>query len=165
MKKSNIILILFPLISLALLWHFTHPGLQRPDVLVNKSQKPLEFADNTLQCPQCHMYLVGKKDTAQIITSDYKTHFFDDVGCAILWLRDQNIEPKNVIFWIYSRDTTEYILAQVAYYSISDDTPMEYGFAAYKKPQKDFLDFEQMRLKMLRGETLHNPKIRKNLRG
>ncbi|MBE0490985.1 MAG: hypothetical protein IBX44_01910 [Sulfurospirillum sp.] len=165
MKRSNIFLIIFPIIAIALLLYFVNTTNTRADQIINKKQKPLEFKDNTLQCPQCHMYLVGKKDTAQIITADYKTHFFDDVGCAILWMRDQNIELESVKFWVFTRDTKEYINAYDAFYSLIDDTPMHYGFGAYAKNQSNLIDFNAMRLKMLRGENLSDPKIRKNLLG
>lgn len=165
MKSSNIILIILPLSAIVLLWYYLSIYNQRADEVSNTSKSALEFKDNTLQCPQCHMFLVGKKDTAQIITSDNKTHFFDDIGCAILWLRDEKIESKNVTFWVYTRDTVEYILAKDAHYSRIDNTPMHYGFAAYKNAQENLLDFDSMRLMMLRGETLSDPKIRKNLLG
>ena len=42
---------------------------------------------------------------------------------------------------------------------------MEYGFGAYKKANKNFIDFETMRLRVLRGETLRDPYIRKRLLG
>ncbi len=165
MNNKNIILILFPVVAIALLWYYASVVNQKPDQVINKEQKPLGYKDNTVQCPQCNMFLVGKKDTAQIITSDHKTHFFDDVGCAVLWLKEHSIEPKNIKFWVHTRDTHEYILAQDAFYSRIDETPMRYGFGAYKNSQEGFIDFEQMRLKMLRGENMSDPKIRKNLLG
>jgi hypothetical protein len=165
MKSTNIILILFPVLAIGALWYYASIANQKPDQIINKEQKPLSYEDNSVQCPQCNMFLVGKKDTAQIITNDHKTHFFDDVGCAILWLEEQNIEPKSIKFWVYTRDTKKYVLAIDAFYSKIDDTPMKYGFSAYENSQEDFIGFEDMRLKMLRGEHLHDPKIRKNLLG
>jgi hypothetical protein len=42
---------------------------------------------------------------------------------------------------------------------------MGYGFGAYEKKQAGFIDFQTMRLKVLRGETMNNPLIRKKLLG
>jgi hypothetical protein len=42
---------------------------------------------------------------------------------------------------------------------------MGYGFGAYEKPAEGRLDFAQMRLRVLRGLTLKDPKIRKKLLG
>lgn len=91
MKKSTLILIGFPLVALMVIFGYYVKINQKPDDVVNKAQTPLEFKDNTLQCPQCHMYLVGKKDTAQFVTSKGKTHFFDDIGCFVLWQKEQKI--------------------------------------------------------------------------
>jgi len=163
MKKTNIILILFPILAVGAILYYASISNQKPNQIINKEKIPLSYKDNSVQCPECNMFIIGQKDTAQIITSDHKTHFFDDVGCTILWLKAQNIELNSIKFWVYTRDTHEYVLAHNAFYSRADNTPMKYGFGAYKSHQDNFINFEEMRLKMLRGENLHNAKIRKNL--
>jgi len=40
---------------------------------------------------------------------------------------------------------------------------MHYGFGAYEKKRDNTISFEQMRLLTLRGETMANPIIRKQL--
>lgn len=160
---ATVLLVVFPLLSLGGLFWFLSVSHRLPNEIVNKEAKALDFEDNTLQCPVCHMYLVGKNDTAQIITADRKTHFFDDVGCAILWLREQKLEPRNVVFWVFSGDTKRYIDAYGAFYSIDDKTPMLYGFRAYEQFSQGRIGFEPMRLRMLRGETMQDPKVRQNL--
>jgi len=160
-----LVLILFPLIALGGLFWSLHVKHQLPTDITNQEAKALEFKDNTLQCPECHMYLVGKKDTAQIITADQKTHFFDDVGCAILWLKTQKIDPYSTTFFVFSNDTNRYIDALKARYNVDDETPMQYGFGAHEKPKEGMIDFRAMRLRMLRGETMQDPKIRQQLKG
>lgn len=159
------ILILFPIIVLGGFFLFLHVKNQLPTQVTNTLKAPLEFKDNTVQCPQCHMLIVGKKHTAQIITNDLKTHFFDDVGCAILWMKEQKIEPQSITFWVYSNDTNRYIDALNAFYTRNDETPMHYGFGAYENPKEGILDFSEMRLRMLRGENMSDPKIRQHLKG
>ncbi len=58
-----------------------------------------------------------------------------------------------------------WIDGRTAWYSRDDYTPMHYGFAAYLKQQDGFIDYAEMSLKMLRGENLTNPYVRKELRG
>ena len=111
------------------------------------------------------MYLVGKKHTAQIITKELKTHFFDDIGCAILWLKEHKIEPKEITFWVFSNDSNRYIDALKASYNSDDETPMHYGFGAYENLKEGMIDFNEMRLRMLRGETINDPKIKQQLKG
>ena len=69
------------------------------------------------------------------------------------------------VLWVYTRDTSEWIDGRTAWYSRDDYTPMHYGFAAYLKQQDGFIDYAEMSLKMLRGENLTNPYVRKELRG
>lgn len=165
MKKTTVVLVLFPLIILGLLFWYLSIANQTPDKINNTTRHPLEYKDNTLQCPQCNMFIVGKNDTAQIITRDGKTHFFDDVGCAILWMRDNKLTIQSLTFWVHSRDTHTFIEASKAFYSVTDNTPMKYGFGAYEKSQAMFISFEEMQLRMLRGENMSDPRVRKKLLG
>ena len=165
MKKSTLILILLPLLSLGVLFWYLSNANQTPDKINNTSRHPLEYKDNTLQCPQCNMFIVGKNDTAQIITNDGKTHFFDDVGCAILWIREKKLSMQSLTFWVHTRDTHDFIEASKAFYSVTDNTPMKYGFGAYEKKQPTSISFEEMQLRMLRGENMSDPRVRKKLLG
>ena len=115
-------------------------------------------------CPQCNMPIVSKKDSAKIVSGG-KTIFFDDVGCAILWLKEKNIKAKDVEFIVYLRDSKNYLNAENAFYSVNDKTPMNYGFGAYKIKKDGFVNFKEMQLKMFRGENLTDPKIRKKILG
>ena len=160
---KKVILIIFPFIALGAIFFYMSMKNQSITDIKNTKKVPLEFEDNKVQCPQCHMFLVGKKYTAQVITKDLKTHFFDDPGCMILWLEKNHIDPKSVTIWIYTLDTKRWIDAKKAHYSISDFTPMRYGFGAYEHNKEGFIDFDEMRLRMLRGENMTNPKIRKKI--
>jgi copper chaperone NosL len=162
---KKVILVAFPLLAFLLIGYVKYNMSVDIRDIDNKEAKPLEFKDNKIQCPQCHMYLVGKKYTAQAIDIHHKTHFFDDPGCLILWARDNNIDINTLTLWVYTLDTKKYIDMRKAFYSINDKTPMEYGFGAYEKKQDGFIDFKTMRLRMLRGEHLLNPKIRKKILG
>lgn len=159
MKKA--ILILFPII--VLVGAFLFLRTEDPTQITNTKKEPLEFKDNTIQCPQCNMFLVGKKYTAQSITSDGKTHFFDDVGCMILWIEANAKDDKNLVGWVFTLDSKRWMKSDKAVYSIDDGTPMHYGFGAYEKSSEKTIDFEEMKLRMLRGENMTNPKIRKKI--
>ena len=123
-------------------------------------------SNNTLAeskiCPQCNMPL--PKDnihTAYIEESNY----FDDIGCLILWSKANRIELDSCKVYVFSNDTKEYIDAETAYYTINEKTPMNYGFGAYKIKKDQYVDFDTMSAKMLKGETMANPKVRKQLLG
>ena len=159
------ILIFFPLIALLLVAYLKYQSTQDITQTPNREKKALEIKDNTVQCPHCYMYLVGKKHTAQAIDSEHKTHFFDDPGCLILWTKDHKISIESLTLWVYSMDTFQWIDMKKAYFDIKEQTPMEHGFAAYAHPKEGFIDFKEMHLRTLRGETMANPKIKKNLLG
>ena len=110
-------------------------------------------------CPQCKMPISKTKDNSSYLGSVY----FDDMGCLILWTKSQGKEPKNAM--VFTKDTKEYIKATDAFYTINERTPMGYGFTAYKKLQPKSIKFDEVRLRMLRGEHMANPKIRKQILG
>ena len=161
----KLILILFPLLSLALFAFFYQQKTRDVTQISNHMHTPLEFKDNALQCPHCFMYLVGKKHTAQAIDTAGKTYFFDDPGCLILWIKEQKIASETLTLWIYSMDTHRWIDMRKAHFDTKEITPMGHGFAAYENAQEGFIDFEEMHLHMLRGESMANPKIKKQLLG
>lgn len=130
----------------------------------NVELKPVEILPGKYQDTECGMLVNQLKDSAQAVAPDGKTWFFDDVGCLALWA-DKNKKPDELVMWVYTRDTEAWIDGRAAWYSRADYTPMHYGFAAYATKQEGFIDFQEMSNKMLRGENLTNPYIRKELRG
>ena len=53
----------------------------------------------------------------------------------------------------------------MAYFIINDKTPMNYGFGAYENEVNDSIKADEVELKILRGEHMANPKIRKQILG
>ena len=80
------------------------------------------------------------------------------------WLSDKKFKEEAII-WVKSRDTKKFIDAREAYYSINDITPMGNGFGAYEFKKNNLISFSEMSLKMLRGENMNNPRIKKQLQG
>ena len=90
------------------------------------------------------------------------TFFFDDIGCMILWQKEQK-NNTNIILWVYAKDTKQYIHPQNAWFTVNENTPMEYGFGAYSIKKENMIDFDTMRVKVYRGETLQNVLIKQNI--
>jgi nitrous oxide reductase accessory protein NosL len=128
----------------------------------NYGKKPLEMEVNRYQDSFCGMVITELGYASQVVAPDGKTWFFHDHGDFVEWLKDKSFANKAVI-WVMSRDTHHWIDAKKAFYSINENTPMGYGFGAYEKEGKDMINFEEMRLRVLRGETMNNPLIRKKL--
>jgi len=130
----------------------------------NVEQIPLEIVLDKYQDSDCGMIIEDLKYVSQVVSSDGKTWFFHDHGGFIHWLEDKSFKD-DVVIWVRTIDTKKYVKAEDAFYSLNDITPMGYGFGAYENTKKGRVAFNVMRLKMLRGETMNNPKIRKQLLG
>ncbi|HFC03835.1 MAG TPA: hypothetical protein ENJ74_03070 [Nitratifractor salsuginis] len=130
----------------------------------NTAFKPLPIKLNATNDTQCKMLIKTERNAAEVIAPDGRTWFFDDPGCMVLWLKDKPWKGKATL-WVHTLDTKRWIDARKAWYGIKDATAMHYGFGAREKRCKECIDFEEMRLRMLRGENLTNPKIRKKLLG
>ena len=116
-------------------------------------------------CPQCNMELPDSNIHTSTVTGNAKTEYFDDVGCMVLWMKENNIDLNSVDMMVFSNDTNKYIDANKAFYKFNEKTPMMYGFSAYENKQENIIYYEEVMMKMLRGEHMANPKIRKQILG
>ncbi len=116
-------------------------------------------------CPQCNMELPSSNIHTSTISRDGDMYYFDDPGCMILWAKKNNIQCKDVEAKIFSNDTKKYIDVMNAFYTVNEKTPMLYGFSAYEKEIENSITFKEVKMKMLRGEHMANPKIRKQILG
>ncbi|MCH9812760.1 MAG: nitrous oxide reductase accessory protein NosL [Epsilonproteobacteria bacterium] len=130
----------------------------------NHAKKAIKIIPGHFHDIECAMTIESEHFAAQAVSPSGKTWFFDDVGCLINWLEDKTFKDEAVL-WIHAEDTEKWIDARKAWYTRTDPTPMHYGFGAREKAGKDLIDFETMRLLMLRGENLTDPRIRKKLLG
>jgi len=130
----------------------------------NYQKRPIDIIVNKYQDGDCGMVIDDLEYVSQVISPNGKTWFFHDHGGFVKWLEDKDFKDEAVI-WVMSKDSKKYIGAREAFYSLTDETPMGYGFGAYEKKAPTHVDFDTMRLRMLRGETLNNPHIRKQLLG
>jgi hypothetical protein len=130
----------------------------------NIEQKPIKIIPNKMQDPYCLMKLESSIDAVEVISPSGNTWFFDDIGCAVLWLEDKSFKDRAKIY-IFSTDTKEWIDAKKAYYKMGIKTPMLHGFGAYKDKIGGYMDYQQMSIKILQGETMADPKIRKRVLG
>jgi predicted amidophosphoribosyltransferase len=124
-----------------------------------------EVKQNSHICPQCNMELPRSNVHTATLEADDEIKYFDDVGCMVLWAQKHKIDLKNSKVQIFANDTAEYIDAKSALYSINEKTPMHYGFSAYEKKKENLISFDEMQIRMLRGEHMANPKIRKHILG
>ena len=128
----------------------------------NIEKKPINITLYKFQDSDCGMVIDDITYVSQVIAPNGKTWFFHDHGGMVNWLKDKPFKDEATI-WVMTKDTKKYIDGRSAWYSRKDITPMSYGFGAYQKKQKNFIDFKTMYLYMVRGEHFGNPAIKKQL--
>ncbi len=128
----------------------------------NLEKLPIDMKLNKYQDSDCGMVIEDLEYASQVIAPDGKTWFFHDHGGFVHWLEDKSFK-ENAVIWVMAKDTHKWINAKQAYYSLTDKTPMGYGFGAYENKSDTMIDFKTMSLKMLRGETMNNPQVRQQL--
>lgn len=116
-------------------------------------------------CSKCNMELPSSNIHTAKILKDTSSYYFDDIGCLVLWAKDKNMDIDAVKTEVFTNDTHRYIESSAAYFTISEKTPMNYGFSAYEHKKENSIKIDEVKLKMLRGEHMANPKIRKQILG
>ncbi|MBU0720476.1 nitrous oxide reductase accessory protein NosL [bacterium] len=166
MKKIMPIVVIAVLLALIIVTFLSLASSQNMIVIREGNLKmlPLEMELNKYQDSDCGMVIEDLHYASQVIAPNGKTWFFHDHGGFVHWLEDKSFKEDAVI-WVMSRDTQKWIDAKKAFYSLRDKTPMGYGFGAYEIRKAAHVDYDTMRLRMLRGETLNNPFIKKQLLG
>ncbi len=129
----------------------------------NEEQLPVEFVWDRVTCELCKMALSDRRYSAQVIDHTGKAYYFDDIGCAVLWLETQPWK-QNARVWVNDAKTKEWIEASQANWVYGDPkTPMGFGFAATLQPVENPLDYKSVRLQILSGKTLNRENLVKYL--
>jgi len=108
-------------------------------------------------CERCAMVVSDRKHTAQVINPiNGRSYMFDDIGCWVLWVQEDQISwEKEAIIWITDGNTGEWINARTAFYNTENITPMAYGFMAHKnkediKSDQEIVDYDEIRKRIIK---------------
>jgi hypothetical protein len=156
----------------------------------NTKKLPLPISeikkDKNIICSDCGMMLKSLTTTAQAITPEGRTYFFDDVGCMVRWVDLQEFSDE-IKMYVWVPEITGYIDATLAWYIRDGITPIGYGVVAYgtsmgalqsqftfsafeagykeyggeEEDGKEIYEFDEVKRFILRGETILHPIIRK----
>ena len=116
-------------------------------------------------CMECFMPLPESQVHTAILMDGNDEKLFDDIGCMVLWSQENKIDLKTKQSKIFANDSKVYIDTSKAYFTINEKTPMLYGFSAYEKSCEKCINFNEVIIRMSRGEHMANPKIRKHILG
>jgi nitrous oxide reductase accessory protein NosL len=108
-------------------------------------------------CERCKMVLSDRKFSAQVIHPESgKQYLFDDIGCAILWFKENKTPWKDTaIIFVNDAKTGQWIDARKAFYDVENITPMAYGFGAHQikadiKEGHEIIDFEEVSKRVIK---------------
>lgn len=96
---------------------------------------PGEVRWDKVSCERCLMSVSDRHFSAQIrggpAERKSRLYYFDDFGCAVLWLQDQpwRAEPRNEI-WVTNAQTGQWLDARTAGFNTGFITPMDFGLGA-----------------------------------
>ncbi|MBC8257485.1 MAG: hypothetical protein H8E38_00565 [SAR324 cluster bacterium] len=120
----------------------------------NEQQLPAKLVWDRDICVECSMAVSDRRFAAQVVDDKGKPYFFDDIGCAVNWLKNKNWKEK-ALLWIQDVETEEWIKANEANWTFGNpNTPMGYGFSASKMNVKNSLSFEIVEQMILNNKTL-----------
>ena len=115
-----------------------------------QSTGPAKVRWDRESCTRCAMAVSDRHYSAQVrggpAGQDTRVYKFDDIGCAVIWLDEQNWkeDPRTEV-WINDYRNGQWIDARKAYYVTSKITPMGYGLGAQSDPIEGALDFAAAR--------------------
>lgn len=94
---------------------------------------PQEIHWDRDMCDRCKMVVSEQNFAVQIINKQtQKAYKFDDIGCAVLWFKEDNIQWKDqALIYVAHMHTKEWLDARTAQYTTDNITPMAYGFGAH----------------------------------
>ncbi len=158
MKKFAPFLVVFAILGIVVAVFLSLSNKKQMIVtLENPNKLPINLEKNKYQDAFCGMVIEDTKYASQVIRDDGKSWFFHDHGDFVEWLKDKPFKNR-VMIYVHTIDTNRWIDATKAYYSDNEKTPMGYGFGAYEHKREGLIDYETMRLRVLRGETLNDPR-------
>jgi copper chaperone NosL len=82
---------------------------------------------------------------SQVRDAQGRVHRFDDPGCAVLWLDDQDARAEPREIWVREFSGDDWLDAGEAHFVKVHNSPMGYGRAAQRSPAPGSLDLAQLR--------------------
>ncbi|MRJ02920.1 MAG: hypothetical protein GXO19_01380 [Epsilonproteobacteria bacterium] len=131
---------LFPLLFLlSLLWGVG--GCEKRDF--TKEPPPIHWDRD--MCERCKMAISDRKFAVAAVDGKGKVYRFDDIGCLILWQKEEHPEITLKKIWITDAKSGKWIDGERACYKGGFITPMGYGYGALEKGGEGCLTFEEVR--------------------
>ena len=109
---------------------------------------PVPVQWDRANCERCAMAIGDRRFAAEVRgAADRRVHFFDDLGCALLWLDEHPAQDGSATeIWVRGALGEHWVDARTARYSDGHRTPMGYGLAVTGSGEEpEAIAFEHMR--------------------
>lgn len=117
-------------------------------------------------CERCKMVVSDRQHAVQVINpANGRSTMYDDIGCAVLWFEEEEIEwASKAKIWVIDATTGKWIDARTALYDTNNITSMAYGFAAHENNStiqtgEEMIDFSEVSKRIFKIEANQNRKI------
>lgn len=114
-------------------------------------------------CARCTMVVSDRKFSVQVIDPQTGiSRMFDDIGCALLWFKEEKIDwLESAKFWINDASTGRWIDGKSAFYDTNNLTPMGYGFGAHEerssiKEGEEVIGFDTVAERLMQDKEAHS---------
>lgn len=128
----------------------------------NRTGYPVNFIPGHTIDPVSKMLIRRYENSAEAVLANGDTYFFGEPADMILWIDTHHKETIQNI-WVYTQDTHRWLYAPNAWYATRENTPVGYGIGAREHRCRHCIPYSVMKQRVLEGETLLNPRIRKRL--
>jgi copper chaperone NosL len=112
---------------------------------------PVEIKWDRDTCARCSMVIGDRRFAAQIRDAQHKVWKFDDIGCAMFWLRQQAFDEATAKaeYWVADYDSGQWLAAPRANYVPGKKSPMGYHFAAFGQSPAGAVPYPEMKERVL----------------
>lgn len=100
---------------------------------------------------RCHMKIRDRNFAAEIRDPGGKVWKFDDIGCAVSWLAQQDFDEQaaGAELWVADFRSGQWLDARRASYLEGKRSPMRYQFAALAEAEPGTVGYGEMKQKVL----------------
>jgi len=104
--------------------------------------EPMKLELGEAECPVCRMKITERPFAAQIRDKAGTYHFFDDFGCAVHWIKAQQLPEHELTLWVIDHKGGYWIDARRAVYMEGPQSPHGFNLAASAIPKTGDLDYQ-----------------------
>jgi len=114
-------------------------------------------------CERCKMVVSDRHHATQVVNpATGRSYMYDDMGCAVLWFKEDKIEwADKAKIWVTDIATGKWIDARTALYDTNNITSMAFGFGAHEnnstiKEGEEIINFTEVSRRIFEIEANQN---------